>query len=134
MNLAVSFNAWLKNERRHSICNVLIKHIAKLGAMLVRHKAESNEWKGTMGLKMDAKVRNTIGEVLSVSSYMTTLYDVFSNDAIVNVDILERTCGCRSWQMLGIPCKHACVVILYLGQNATDFVEDISYPKVGILG
>ena len=40
-NLAESFNAWLRNERHHSICSFIIEHMTKLSAMLVKHKVES---------------------------------------------------------------------------------------------
>ena len=41
-NLVESFNAWLKNERHHSICTFLMEHMIKLGAMLVKHKDDAN--------------------------------------------------------------------------------------------
>ncbi|RVX19034.1 hypothetical protein CK203_007171 [Vitis vinifera] len=35
----------------------------------------------------------------------------------------------RGWQMLGIPCEHATVVIISIGQNVTNFVDDCyKYP------
>ena len=37
-NPAESFNAWLRNERHHSIFNFLMEQMAKLGSMLVKHK------------------------------------------------------------------------------------------------
>ena len=49
-----------KNERHHSICSFLIKHMTKLGAMLVKHKAKSSRWKGTIGPKIEEKVKNNI--------------------------------------------------------------------------
>ena len=56
-NLVESFNAWLRNERHHSICRFIIEHMTKLGAMLVKHKAESNAWKGIIGPKIEEKVK-----------------------------------------------------------------------------
>ena len=40
-NLTESFNAWLKNERHHSICTLFMDHMIKIGDMLVKHKEES---------------------------------------------------------------------------------------------
>ena len=40
--LAESFNAWVKNERHRSICSFITEHMLKLGALLVKHKEESN--------------------------------------------------------------------------------------------
>ena len=42
----------------------------------------------------------------------------------INVDIKEHSCTCRAWEMSGIPCKHACAVIAFNGQNVVDFVDD----------
>ena len=33
-NLVESFNAWLKNERHHSICILFMDHMFKIGSML----------------------------------------------------------------------------------------------------
>ena len=52
-NLIEPFNAWLRDERHHSICSFLVEHMTKLGVMLVRHKAKSNQWKGSIGSKID---------------------------------------------------------------------------------
>ena len=61
-NLVESFNAWLRNERHHSICSFIIEHMTKLGAMLVQHKAESNAWKGIIRPKMEEKVKINIAK------------------------------------------------------------------------
>ncbi|CAI9283815.1 unnamed protein product [Lactuca saligna] len=38
------------------------------------------------------------------------------------VDLNNNTCGCRSWQVSGIPCVYAVAVISYLNRNAEDYV------------
>nr|KAJ0228597.1 hypothetical protein LSAT_V11C100013270 [Lactuca sativa] len=38
------------------------------------------------------------------------------------VDLNNNTCGCRSWQVSGIPCVHAVAAISYLNRNAEDYV------------
>ncbi|RVW82818.1 hypothetical protein CK203_051180 [Vitis vinifera] len=125
-NLAESFNAWLKNERHHSICTFLMEHMAKLGSMLVKHKEESNNWNGCIGPKIEEKVQQKIakGEVYPVTPFMNRIFGVSIGTTFLNVDIMKRTCTCRGWEMLGIPCEHAAVVILSIGQNVVDFVQD----------
>ena len=39
------------------------------------------------------------------------------------VDIQNRTCGCRKWDMTGIPCAHAFSTILYDGGKPEDYVH-----------
>eukprot|EP00261_Vitis_vinifera_P038379 XP_019079622.1 PREDICTED: uncharacterized protein LOC109121562 [Vitis vinifera] len=125
-NLAESFNAWLRNERHHSICTFLMEHMAKLGSMLVKHKEESNNWKGCIGPKIEEKVQQKIakGEVYPVTPFMNGIFGVSIGTTFLNVDIIKRTCTCRGWEMLGIPCEHAAAVILSIGQNVVDFVQD----------
>ena len=91
-NLAESFNAWLRNERHHSIRSFIIEHMTNLGAMFVKHKAESNAWKGIIGTKIEEKVKINIAkwEVYSVNPFMETFYAIFVGDLVVNVDIKEQ--------------------------------------------
>ena len=90
-NLVESFNAWLKNEQYHSICSFIIEYMTKLSAMLVKHKVESNVWKGIIELKIEENVKINIakGEVYSVNPFMETFYTVFVGDLLLNVDIKE---------------------------------------------
>ena len=76
-NLAKSFNAWLKNERHHSICTFLMDHGIKLGGMLVKHK-ESLKWKGSIGPKIEEKILLNItkGEGYAVNPYLNSKFGV----------------------------------------------------------
>ena len=130
-NLAESFNAWLQIERHHSICNFLLEHMSKLNSMFVKHKEESNNWKWYIGPKIEDKVLQNIakGEVYPVTPFMNGVFELCIGRALLNVDIMNCTCTCRGWQMLGIPCEHAAIVIISIGQNVTDFVDDCyKYP------
>ena len=100
--------------------------MAKLGSMLVKHKEESNNWKGCIGPKIEEKVQQKIakGEVYPVTPFMNGIFGVSIGTTLLNVDITKRTCTCRGWEMLGIPCEHAAAVILSIGQNVVDSVQD----------
>ena len=131
INFAESFNAWLRNKRHHSICNFLLEHVSKLGYMLVKHKEESNNWKESIGPKIEDEVLQNIvkGEVYLVTPLMNKVFGVCIGRALLNVDIMNRTCTCRGLEMLGIPYEHAATVILSIGQNIIDFVVDCyKYP------
>ena len=100
--------------------------MTKLGAMLVRHKAESNQLKGSIGPKIYQKVKINIakGKVYTVSPFNESFFGVFIGTSIFNVDIKEHGCTCQAWEMFGTPCEHACAVIRFNGQNVADFVDD----------
>ena len=125
-NLAESFNAWLRHERHHSICNFLMEHMAKLGSMLVKHKEQSNNWKWSLRPQIEEKILQNIskGEVYPVTAFMNGIFRVCIGRAFLNVDIMKRTCTCRGWQMFGILCEHATIVILSISHNVADFVDD----------
>ena len=41
------------------------------------------------------------------------------------VDLQERTCTCRRWQVTGLPCTHAlCIITSIRGYNIEDYVHD----------
>ena len=112
-NLVESFNAWLKNERHHSICNFLMEHIIKLGDMLVKHKEDSMHWKGSIGLKIKEKIMTNItkGEGYVVSLFMNNRFYVSIRRVFYIVDLVNRTYTCKAWKVSRIPCEHSCVVI-----------------------
>lgn len=45
------------------------------------------------------------------------------------LNIGERTCSCRRWQLSGIPCAHAISCMYYVGYILEEFVDDV-YKKV----
>ncbi|RVW78636.1 hypothetical protein CK203_046747 [Vitis vinifera] len=64
-----------------------------------------------IGPKIEAKVQENIakGAVYPVTPFMNGVFG--------------------GWQMLGIPCEHATAIIISIGQNVTDFVDDCyKYP------
>ena len=55
---------------------------------------------------------------------MNIIFGVSIGMTFLNVDLRKHTCTCRGWEILGIPCEHAITVILSIGQNVVDFVQD----------
>ncbi|RVX22854.1 hypothetical protein CK203_008385 [Vitis vinifera] len=64
------------------------------GSMLVKHKEESNNWKGCIGPKIEEKVQQKIakGEVYPVTPFMNGIFGVSIGTTFLNVDIMKRTC------------------------------------------
>ncbi|XP_022032591.1 uncharacterized protein LOC110933689 [Helianthus annuus] len=52
-------------------------------------------------------------------------YQVFQVKDVddVKVDLENKTCTCRKWQLRGYPCKHVCAVAGFLHKNAEDYVD-----------
>ena len=49
---------------------------------------------------------------------------VSNGKAFLEVDLMERTCTCKAWQMYGIPCDHVCAAIRRMGFDVSDYVDD----------
>lgn len=44
--------------------------------------------------------------------------------AYLDVDLKSRTCTYKAWQMLGIPCEHACAAMHRLALDISDYVNE----------
>ena len=105
--------------------------MTKLRAMLIKHKAESNQWKGIIRPKIEEKMKNNIAksEPYYVSPLRETFFGVFIGETIYNVNIMAKTCTCRGYDLFGIPYGHAYAVTLFLQQTVVDFFDDMfRYP------
>ncbi|KAL3725982.1 hypothetical protein ACJRO7_030946 [Eucalyptus globulus] len=51
-------------------------------------------------------------------------FEVEVNDDTFMVDLNNKTCICRQWDILGIPCNHAISCINFMKCNLNDFVAD----------
>ena len=46
-----------------------------------------------------------------------------------SVNLKEKTCSCRKWDLTGIPCKHACSAIAENKWDVEDFVDEAYHVK-----
>jgi hypothetical protein len=51
------------------------------------------------------------------------LFEVEQGRRTYVVDLRKRTCGCRKWEMTGIPCAYAHFVITFHGHKPEDYVD-----------
>ncbi|KAL7194197.1 hypothetical protein ACSBR1_034580 [Camellia fascicularis] len=76
---------------------------------IVQQKLESN--------KEDA--RNCFASVIGDLKFEVDCYDTTNV-----VDLRERTCGCRDWDLTGIPCKHAISCIYLTREKPEAYVHN----------
>ncbi|XP_054795623.1 uncharacterized protein LOC129301080 [Prosopis cineraria] len=125
-NHAESFNAWLVKERKHHICALINEHRAKLARKLYNSKIEMVNWSNGVGPRVEAKWRENVlrAEVMVAEHYSVNmiLVKVGNNDLRLNLTLQE--CSCQEWQMVGIPCAHACAAIKLVQGNMYSYVEE----------
>lgn len=77
-------------------------------------------------LDMNAKVE--IARGWDVRKASDAVWEVFSMPSAV-VDVGRRTCTCRLWQLLGIPCVHAAGVIFLKLEEKYEYVESFFHTE-----
>ncbi|XVF65328.1 hypothetical protein PTKIN_Ptkin09bG0239100 [Pterospermum kingtungense] len=57
-------------------------------------------------------------------------FQVKSLGAQFTVDLQEKECCCRRWQLCGIPCPHACAAIAYNQEHPEDYVHSCYHVEI----
>ncbi|RVW22032.1 hypothetical protein CK203_105178 [Vitis vinifera] len=129
-NLAESFNAWLKDECHYTIFNLVMTHMDKFSHLACDHMGTTENWKAPIGPKTKEKLLENIIKSGSfpIYPYVGGVFKVFDMKVYVDVNLRERTCTCKAWKMVGIPCEHACATIRQMKQDVYEYVD--SYFKL----
>jgi len=112
-NLSESFNRTIREARKLPVVNMLeevrrisMKRIAKLCDKTA--KCET---------RFPPKIMQILEGNRKSSKYCQVLksgenkFEILEGSGYYSVDLLTRTCGCRQWELTGIPCPHAIYVI-----------------------
>ncbi|XP_022030248.1 uncharacterized protein LOC110931151 [Helianthus annuus] len=123
-NMAETFNGYIITARSKHIIYMLEDIRVQIMSRLVIKRT-----------KMEAKyvlICPNIQEKLDFSKdaafrceVYPSSYQVFQVKDVddVTVDLENKTCTCRKWQLRGYPCKHVCAVAGFLHKNAEDYVD-----------
>ena len=124
-NLVESFNARLKEERHYTIFNFVMTHMDKFAHLACDHMDTIENWKALISPKTKEKLLESIIKSGSfpIYSYVGGVFKVFNMKVYVDVNLREHTCTCKAWQMVEIPCEHACVAIRQMEQDVYEYVD-----------
>ncbi|KAL4366839.1 hypothetical protein GQ457_05G034720 [Hibiscus cannabinus] len=129
-NIAEAFNARLIGARHMSIISMFeeIRHYVM--ERTVKNKNSCMKWKNQICPKICAKVEEhrELSAFCHVSWNGADGYEVVSNRDTFVVDLKEKKCTCRYWDLTGIPCKHAICVILFKKDRVEEYINDF-YKK-----
>ena len=129
-NMCEAFNSAIVQARDKPIITLLEMVRTYMMKRLTRKRAEIEKWKHPVG----PKVYRYVEKIKSLSVYCTPTFsgnNTFQVEAGLQnqfvVDLEGRTCACRKWQLVSIPCVHAMAVIMTCNMNPYDYVD--SYYK-----
>ena len=137
-NIAETFNSWIRNEKSLNVVDLMdrIRQLCMEKMFLRRKFARKFEGKILPNVMKDLNARSRglkyiwryshkdggsnaemLGEVEGVNRDLVHWRHT--------VDLQERTCTCRRWQVTGLPCTHAlCIITSIRGYNIEDYVHD----------
>ncbi|KAI8561440.1 hypothetical protein RHMOL_Rhmol04G0339700 [Rhododendron molle] len=123
-NLAECFNRWIKDERCLPVTQLVDAIRMKLMEQMSRRKEESLRWKTTVCSTWDKRLAGLFqfSRTWVVRKSSADVYDVRGNPSNT-VNICQRRCTCREWQLNCFPCVHAVCAIRKSGRDLNDFVE-----------
>lgn len=125
-NLAECFNAWVVSERQQNLVSFITLHRHKLACKLATLQQEVKNWSSSIGPRITKKLNKRIAESYDyrVTRYGEKQFLVDVGKAELMVDLDNKTCTCRTWQMSGIPCVHCCAVCRSVDVPLTSLVDE----------
>ncbi|BFG30700.1 hypothetical protein CerSpe_169740 [Prunus speciosa] len=89
-----------------------------------QRRIEADKWTTILCPKMETRLWENAeaGRTWAVRRSSCTVFEVFA-DYSVMIDLGQRKCSCRLWQIDGFPCTHAVAAILAKKDSVYDYVE-----------
>ncbi|KAK1432692.1 hypothetical protein QVD17_09590 [Tagetes erecta] len=123
-NMAETFNGYILQSRSKHIIFMLEDIRLSIMTRLNTKEDEMADEKVIVCPRIQVKLNREKDNAFRCDVYPSskTLFQVKSYDDVV-VNLRERTCSCRKWDLSGIPCFHVCAVAGFLKRDAEEFVH-----------
>ncbi|XP_075076275.1 uncharacterized protein LOC142162946 [Nicotiana tabacum] len=114
-NFTKSFNSWILEARG----KLILKMLEDIRIKVMNRLREKEEEARTWGDEFSPNCMKLYAAYLKVANLCTvhfngkTGYEVSEGDDRHRVNLVEKKCTCRSWQLTGIPCPHAIRALKY---------------------
>jgi hypothetical protein len=125
-NLCKCFNAYILKARDLPIISML-EFIRK--KLMKKYQAKRDGIRTMTGM-LCPRVVVKLDEIGRIDGHCYNtyagdgLYKVTHNNKQYVVNLLRRTCGCRQWDLTGIPCSHTMSTIWFFNVNPEDYVDN----------
>ncbi|CAE5956863.1 unnamed protein product [Arabidopsis arenosa] len=130
-NLSESFNRTIRQARRKPLLDLLEDIRRQCMVRTAKRYIIADKLQTRFTPRAHAEIERMIVGAQSCERYMSrnNLHEIYHNGVGYFVDMDLKTCGCRKWQMVGIPCIHATCVIIGRKEKVEDYVNDY-YTKL----
>ena len=134
-NMCEAFNAAILKARDKPVITLMEMIRNYLMKRLVRKRSEVEKWQHDIGPKVFKFVEKLkLESAVCHSEYSgNSTFQVrgFGDDQYV-VDIERRTCACKKWQLIGIPCIHGISALMSSNRDPIQFIDNM-YKKESFL-
>ncbi|XP_076917124.1 uncharacterized protein LOC143577062 isoform X2 [Bidens hawaiensis] len=135
-NIVESLNPWILEASGLPIVQMMECNRRQLMMWFNERREMSMQWTSILVQSAERQVSEAIdrARTYQVLKANDSEFEVISHEGTNIVDLRNRRCLCRGWQLNGIPCAHAVAALLSLRQNVQRFTENCftvaNYRKV----
>ncbi|XP_021742191.1 uncharacterized protein LOC110708376 [Chenopodium quinoa] len=124
-NIVESLNIWLLEASGLPIIQMMECIRRQLMTWFNERRETSMQWTSILVPTAERRVEEAIEHARSfqVLRANEAEFEVITNEGSNFVDIRNRCCLCRGWQLYGLPCAHAVSALLSCRQNVHRFTE-----------
>ncbi|GLT45929.1 hypothetical protein SLA2020_197240 [Shorea laevis] len=124
-NVADSLKSWIHEASSLPIIQMMECFRRKLMILFNECRERSMQWTGTLVPSAEGHVLGAIEHASAwrVLKANEAEFEVVSQEGAFRVDIRNRSCWCRGWELQGLPCTHAVAVLHSCRQNVHRFTE-----------
>ncbi|XP_057811588.1 uncharacterized protein LOC131025816 [Salvia miltiorrhiza] len=125
-NIAETFNGYIINARGKMVIHIL----EEIRTSIMVRQVKKLETIGKVTDTLCPEIRKKLEKLRWLSRHCIPYpviggkFEVLANVDKFVVDVEIRTCSCRMWQLIGIPCVHGICSIQYMGLDVGNFVAD----------
>jgi len=112
-NLSESFNRTIREARKLPVVNMLeeVRRISMKRISKLCDKTAKCETRFPPKIMQILEGNRKSSKYCQVLKSGENKFEILEGSGYYSVDLLTRTCGCRQWELTGIPCPHAIYVI-----------------------
>lgn len=128
-NMCESFNHWIIKSRFLPIISMLETIRRQVMVRIQQNRSKGDKWTGLVCPNTFKK----LSFYISISAFCHAVsngnncFEVTNMDHRFTVNLSEKTCSCRYWQLSGLPCPHAISCIYYISQPLDAFIAKCYY-------
>ncbi|XP_019186673.1 PREDICTED: uncharacterized protein LOC109181378 [Ipomoea nil] len=131
-NMCEAFNGTIVKARSKPIVKMLEDIRVATMTRIARCRKQVEKWPGNFGPRIMKKLNENIVESIGwhVDFNGNDGYEIKKGMQQFKVKLQAKTCSCRSWDLTGIPCAHACCAIFDLGKDPEQYIDQCYSKEV----